>query len=359
MPDAVAAAFYDGTRAQRRPVAVHFASDALDIVEDGAVVARWRYDDVRRQDGPSGRLRLRSITGPDLARLEIGDAAAEPEIVSRCPHLDEARRFSARTVRRIVVWSAAAAVSLLLTAVYLVPIAADLLAPLVPWAVERRLGAAVDNQVRTLFGGQVCKDPEGRAALGRLSARLRGAARLPVEVEIEVLPTPIPNAVALPGGRIYVLEGLLQRAEKVDEIAGVLAHEMGHIEHRDGMRRLIQAGGSSFLLGLLFGDVIGGSTLILIVRTLVESSYSREAETAADRFAADVLLALGRSPRAMGEFLLRITGSQKDQFAPFLAHHPISEDRLAALSARDVPATGPSLLEEKEWRALKSICRPG
>jgi predicted Zn-dependent protease len=124
------------------------------------------------------------------------------------------------------------------------------------------------------------------------------------------------------------------------------------------LRALIQAGGSGFLLGLLFGDVTGSSTLVLLGRILLESSYSRDAETAADAFAADAMIALGRSPRALGAFLVRVTGSQKEQLAPFLAHHPISEQRLAALSARDVPATGPALLTDREWRALKSICRP-
>jgi predicted Zn-dependent protease len=61
----------------------------------------------------------------------------------------------------------------------------------------------------------------------------------------------------------------------------------------------------------------------------------------------------------MGRFLLRITGRQKDFPVPFLLSHPASEDRLAALIARRGPVTGPPLLSEAEWRALKRICRPG
>jgi predicted Zn-dependent protease len=51
-----------------------------------------------------------------------------------------------------------------------------------------------------------------------------------------VLASPVPNAFALPGGRIYLLNGLLQKAESADEIAGVIAHEMGHVSHRDQTR---------------------------------------------------------------------------------------------------------------------------
>jgi Zn-dependent protease with chaperone function len=47
---------------------------------------------------------------------------------------------------------------------------------------------------------------------------------------------PIPNAFALPGGKVYLFDGLLAKAENPDEIAGVLAHELGHLKHRDGIR---------------------------------------------------------------------------------------------------------------------------
>jgi predicted Zn-dependent protease len=88
-------------------------------------------------------------------------------------------------------------------------------------------------------------------------------------------------------------------------------------------------------------------------------SYSRDAETAADRFAADIMVGLGRSPRPMGAFLVRITGAQKDMPLPFLASHPVSAERLEALEARAVAVTAPPLLTEQEWRDLKSICKPG
>jgi predicted Zn-dependent protease len=173
-----------------------------------------------------------------------------------------------------------------------------------------------------------------------------------------VLDSGMANAAALPGGRVYILGGLLRRANEPDEIAGILAHEFGHVAHRDGMRKMIQAGGSSFLLGLLFGDITGGGTLILLGRALVDSSYSRDAEAAADRFAADLMTALGRSPKAMGVFLVRLAGPGTGVLPPFLSGHPVSAERLEALKAREGPLTGAPLLTDEEWRDLKSICNP-
>ena len=132
-------------------------------------------------------------------------------------------------------------------------------------------------------------------------------------IQTAVLATPVPNAFALPGGRIYLFNGLLAKAENPDEIAGVLAHEFGHLRHRDSMRNLIYNGGTSFLIGLLFGDITGSGALIFASRSLVTASYSREAEQNADTFSIDVMHRLGRSPKPMGELLFRVTGKEVRQ----------------------------------------------
>ena len=140
--------------------------------------------------------------------------------------------------------------------------------------------------------------------------------------DAQVLSSALPNAFALPGGKIYVLDGLLQRARNPDEVAGVIAHELGHVHHRDNMRKVIQTGGTSFLIGLLFGDVLGGGAMIFAARSLLDASYSREAERNADLFAIEVMHKLGRSPRPMGELLFRITGAEATKTVTILTSHP-------------------------------------
>jgi predicted Zn-dependent protease len=221
--------------------------------------------------------------------------------------------------------------------------------------MERRLGEAVDSQVRAMFGAETCAREPGAAALANLSGRLTGAAALALPVDIAVLRSDIPNAVALPGGYVYVFAGLLKEAGGPDELAGVIGHELGHVAGRDGLRRLIQAGGSSFLLGMLFGDITGGGALIFAARTLVDSRYSREAETGADAFAKLLMLDVGRSSKPLGEFLKRIDTSGESNFA-FLSSHPVTAERVKYLEDQDRPAEGAPLLDEGEWKALKAIC---
>jgi len=139
----------------------------------------------------------------------------------------------------------------------------------------------------------------------------------------------------------------------------VLAHELGHLRHRDGTRNLIYNGGTSFLIGLLFGDVTGSSALIFASRSLVTASYSREAEQNADTFSIDVMHRLGRPTRPMGELLFRVTGKQGDKGLSILANHPLTEDRLKRMSDEDRPPSGPPLVSAEEWASLKAICSSG
>src|SRR5207248_8127416 len=138
------------------------------------------------------------------------------------------------------------------------------------------------------------------AAFAKLVDKLKVAGGLEMPLVAHVLSSKTPNAYALPGGRVYMLNGLLMKAKTPDEVAGVLAHELGHVQHRDGLRRIIQTGGTSFLFGLLFGDVMGGGAVIFAARSVLNASYSRDAERAADAFAVETMHKLGRSPKPMG-----------------------------------------------------------
>jgi Zn-dependent protease with chaperone function len=351
------AIYFDGATSRRREVTLRLGS-VLDLVEDGAVAASWPLDTIRRVDSPPDRLRLRSTAAPPLARVETGDVAMTALLVARCPALDAGRGGPAQT-GRIIGWSLAAACSIVGLVIYGIPFAADRLAPLVPRAVEQRIGDAVDVQFRALFGARVCDRSDGQAALASLAEKIRIAGGITHPLDAHVLAEKTQNAVALPGGRIYLFDGLLQRAQSADEVAGILAHELGHVHHLHVMRSLIHNGGTSFLVGLLFGDVVGAGAVIFATRSLLGASHSRESEQEADAFAFEVMRRLGRSPVPMAQLLLRITGEEGKQLGGFtiLNSHPLTEDRLAAARKNDRPPSGPELLSPQEWRALKAICR--
>jgi Zn-dependent protease with chaperone function len=352
-PPANAATYFDGTSSRRRAVTLHFA-DRLEISDHEQTLAVWDYADIRRADSPAGTLRLGCLSAPALARVEVRDHALAAELISRCARLDD-NTPGRRGVAVIVGWSLAAAVSIVAVVLFGLPLIADRLTPLVPAAFERRLGEVADSQIRTMFNAKVCDNAAGQKAFVKLVTAIRESAGLDTSVQSGVLSSSIPNAFALPGGKVYLFNGLLAKADNADEIAGVLSHELGHLKHRDSMRGLIRDGSTSFLIGLLFGDITGSSALIFGSRTLVTSSHSREAENNADGFAIDVMHRLGRPAKPTGELLLRVTGKEGKGLS-IIASHPLSEDRLARMSREDKPGGGPPLLTPEEWRSLKSIC---
>ena len=84
-----------------------------------------------------------------------------------------------------------------------------------------------------------------------------------------------------PGGRLVFFRGLLEEAENPDEVAAVLAHEIGHVVYRDPTRDALRSAGSLGVLGLLFGDFAGGTVALFIANQLINASYSQAAEARA------------------------------------------------------------------------------
>lgn len=352
-PPPASAVYYDGSSSRRRAVEVRFG-DALDIVENGAVVASWPYDAIRRAEGRTDFLRASCLAAPELSRLEIYDAATAAELERRADKFDAIQKDRSSALK-IVGWSLAAAASIVLVALVGVPYAAARLTPFIPQSFEKRLGDAAQKQFRTMFDEKVCETTAGKAAFEKLLLQVRNAGGLDTAVTSVVIASPVANAVALPGGATFVFKGLLDKAESPDEIAGVVGHELGHVAHRDHLRAMITSGGSSFLIGLLFGDVTGAGAAIFAATTIFNASYSRDAEASADGFAIEVMHRLGRSPKGLGELLTRLQG-KNGEGPKLLSSHPLTAERLARMTQEDRSATGPALLTPAEWAALKGIC---
>jgi Zn-dependent protease with chaperone function len=355
--------YFDGRTTQRHLVSLDFTTTALSLTQEGQELARWAYADIRRVDADDDVIRIVSTSAPELSRLEASDKALIAEIERRCPALLARQMGERRSTRRIVFWSMAAALSLTFVTLWLMPYMAAEIAPLVPRPLERRIGDAVYRQALALFRAQGTCGAEGPSgeplqALESLASKLRDANGLEGDrLRLVVINSRVPNAFALPGGRIIILSGMLQASQTPDEIAGVLAHEMGHIAHHDGMKMLIESGGMGFVLGTVLGDFAGATALLFASKMLVQASFSRDAESAADAYAIATMHALGRSPVPLGNLLMRLTKNTSGGSAPtLLDSHPASPDRLASMQAAGVATTGAPILTEQQFTALKRIC---
>ena len=167
-----------------------------------------------------------------------------------------------------------------------VPALATKLAPYIPLSVEQRLGDAVDKQIRGAIDTKhlgpafECGNMPPRNPAAPRSKSSSAGSKPPPTCRFGCMSSAVRrsdlNAFALPGGHIYVYQGLIAKAETPDELAGVIAHEIGHVAHRDGTRAVLQAAGLSFLFGMLLGDFVGGGAVVIAAKTVLQSSYSRE-----------------------------------------------------------------------------------
>jgi Zn-dependent protease with chaperone function len=367
------AIFFDGVTSARRTVTVALGASALQVRGPAAeALAEWPYGELAAYAAPDGVLRLGRAKSPVLARLEIHDRELAAAFGAQAGRIQQFGAVEPRTRVKVVGWSLAAVTSALMVALFGVPAIVERLAPIVPARVERQLGVSVDAQVRALLIDRSqktafeCGEEESasasRAAFDKLVRRLEAAAALPVPVRASVVRRSEVNAIALPGGRVYVFEGLIDKANTPDELAGVIAHEMGHVAHRDGVRAVIQGAGLTFLFGMLIGDFSGGGAAVTAMNTVLQSSYSRETEAGADAWGAKLMVKLERDPRVLGDFLMRIAATDGPT-AKILLSHPEARQRAAAIEAiaraanitGDAPAAG--LLSAAEWAALKKICQ--
>jgi Zn-dependent protease with chaperone function len=366
MTSSGAAIFFDGATSARRGVDVELAPDGLRIrASDGAVLAEWPYDRLETLSAPEGVLRLGEADSPALARLEVRDPQLAAAIDERSLPIDRSGRRERRMRAKVIFWSLAATASLVVVAVWGLPRIATELTPLIPYSVERKLGAAIERQVRASLDshhtgaafecGSGAKEKSGRAAFAKLMQQIETAADLPIPLTTLVVRQREENAITLPGGYIYVFQGLLDKAQTPDELAGVIAHEVGHVAHRDGTRAVLQAAGLSLLFGMLLGDFVGGGAVVLAGKVILQTRYSRDAETAADAYGVALLNRIGGDPRGLGRLLSQIAGTTHPG-PKILLDHPETAERVAVIEKMAGSAPTRPLLDRAEWAALKNIC---
>lgn len=357
---------YDGQSAARQVVTVELPADrpVLDIRRAGAPGLVWPLDRLRRVEGGGDGLVLtlaETGTAHDAraeARLVLTDRDLIGRIRAAAPALDR-RDVTPGTARRVILSLGAAAAAVVFLLFGFLPFVSDRLAESLPLETEQRFGRAVVAQIEGLLGGEegeglMCDLPAGEAALARLTARLTDGQGLAYPVRIRVLDHAMVNAFAAPGGQVVLLRGLLDEAETPDEVAGVIAHEIGHVEARDPTRLAFRAAGSAGILSLILGDVTGGAFVAFAGEYLLSASYTREAEAAADVFAHRLLDRAVVSAAGLADFFDRIDGMDGD-LPDYLSTHPASAGRAQAARDADGGPAGPAL-DGDDWQALRAIC---
>ncbi len=355
------ARYFDGTSNRAHPVEVR-ATENLEIrAENGELIANWAWNNLRRQDGTEQQLRLTTITANEGESLEIVDEALIATIRQLAPDLARRKKTDGGSANHTIFLVIAAAVIFIGLFLYSIPQLASVIAPLVPHTVEKRFGDAVYPHILKALDANpdaVCDARPGQAALAKLVAPILAAANFEQPPIIEVIASDQQNAFALPGGRIILLKGLIESAGDPSQVAGVLAHELGHVHHHHHMALLIEAAGRTYLVAMLFGDFIGSAAIIAGTNAMLGSSFSRKLETEADDYGLEIIGKSGISAKGMADFLELINKGETESSAMrFLSTHPVTSERIAKFRAAMSQLNDKPLLNDQEWGALQGICQ--
>ena len=208
---------------------------------------------------------------------------------------------------------------------------------------EAKGGKEIHLEVLRSF--RLNNDPYVCLYLGRMAKRLEPNAGVPFPVRLTVVESTTPNAFATMGGYTYVTTGLIEMADREEEVAGVLSHELAHVARRHVAKRMEKEKPLNIasLAAVLLGAFIPGAGAVgpaLMTSTMAAAQtlslkYSREDEDEADRFGLQTTEASGYSGHGLADFLKKIRSTEYEKAIPqYLLTHPYSEDRAAKIESR-------------------------
>lgn len=151
------------------------------------------------------------------------------------------------------------------------------------------------------------------------------------QLELRSAPVVGANAFALPGGTVVMTDELVALAQHDEELMAVLAHEVGHVRRRHGLRQVLQSLGVSAMAMAVFGDVTSLSTLTGIAPAVLQARYSRDMEREADLYSRQWLDRHGIAQRRFDDLMCRLAASHGDngnsnsKYNYFASHPAVSE----------------------------------
>ena len=380
----------DGRTAASVPVQVSFTDQGLAMKAPGTpepVV--WSYPSLTTAEPLRKASADTLISSSEMpgATLFVESAGFTRTLGQRATHLSTgALRWQYAKPGLMVT----AAIAAIVAAVWLLDLTpARTIAGWLPDPVRVRMGQQVVQSMTKDY--PTCHTEDGRAALDKLTARLSAVSGGKEKFNVVVVDWGLLNAFATPGSQIVMTKEIITDAKSPDEVAGVLAHEMGHGLELHPETGLVRAIGISAALELMSGGNTG--TLANVGALLAQLSYTRVAEREADDHAIRILKASAISPKGLGDFFQRISKLEgdgeeakkddtkadetktdatkkdgKDESAAsersytsyfntdLLRTHPQSQDRAKLIKAQATYDATPALSED-EWQALRGICK--
>lgn len=179
------------------------------------------------------------------------------------------------------------------------------------------------------------------------------------------------NAFAAPGGLIFVSRGMLKCCQNEDAVAAVLAHEIGHVQEKHGLKAIKKARLTSALTTIAAegAKTLGGADLAKvteafedsisdITQTMVNNGYSRSSEREADKAAVTILRRVGYNPAGLVDMLSIMDKRLKPGGRDFAKTHPSPESRISdikSMTGKTVEVSVPDARQNRFKKALGNV----
>ncbi len=356
---AIEAIYFDGETARDSKVVVSLEPSGLQFSGDGVPVQTWGLAGLTAIDPPHVGQPLRlSHDNHAGARLSIRNEAFTQELLVAAPHLKSG--FHPKRALRLFLWIGGG-LTILAALIYLtLNFAPQRLAVLLPDAWSKRVGEQMESSL--VQDAKVCQTPDGDRAMAAMLANLADGTPDMPPLSVRVYDIPIMNAFALPGGHVVLTRGLLKEATEPGEVAGVLAHEIGHVSHHHPEEQMIRIAGMQVLISVATGTSGGNNASSLAGLAAILKS-SRDAEREADAYAVAMLSAARVDPMALKHFLEKILkeegkfpGGVFSNLGTVFSTHPVTTERIAQIKPLPMDVKLRSPLSEAQWKDLKAIC---
>lgn len=323
--------YYSGKHSRGTPVYVERSGDVL-RVRGGDVAQDVAIADIDIEPALAGM--ERHLRLPGGASLEMADTQA---LDSWFQHTGPVERFANWMEQR---WPIAIG-SLFVTAIaawaiyaFVLPATATVIAKNMPQSWQDKVAdssLSILNRF-ALFESNIPLERQAaiRKAFAPMVGKLPDSSRY--RLEFRRSPAFGANAFALPGGRMVVLDGLIDLTDEDNEIVAVLAHELGHAYHRHAMRNMIQSSFLASLVTIAVGDASGFASLPLIG---LQAAHTRAFEREADAFALEALNDAGISPSALARMFekLRDSADMSGNEQTIFSSHPSLNERIMKADA--------------------------
>lgn len=227
------------------------------------------------------------------------------------------------------------------------------------WELGRRLSADLAQKL------DLVDDPAATAYLDRLGTRLADRTQLGgLPWEFHLVRDQAVNAFNIPGGHVYVSTGLVTASQNAAQLAGVMAHEVGHGAARHATEQLTRAYGLNVVAALLLGEnpAVYEQILAQIAGAGALADFSREAEREADQLGVRYMWEAGYDPNGLPEMfetLLEQRRQRPGAVARFFSTHPLTESRIREVRGqiRELPPKADLITDEPGYRRLREISR--